>query len=661
MAQVTYGDFAIDMRQEDDYGIADVQALGAFLDSFEPTGEQELIHTNTMYRVKLWDAAGHTVIETWQGNFQSYYVSSMQMSANGMAMETVGDFYIDPYTLDMSGTLTGASLGYVAGNALIGSLSGVSLYFDSLYNDTYSGLTDASMFAGDDTISSGSGDDYLLGYAGNDSIQGGGGNDTLDGGAGNDTMAGGVGDDTYIVDSAGDVVTEYAGEGVDTVMANVSYHLGAHLEKLKLTGNAPAYGTGNDGNNVITGNAGNNTLDGAGGNDTLKGGKGDDTYIFDGVDTITELKGEGTDTVHSSVSYTLGANLENLILAGTASIKGTGNALGNWIVGNDATNLLDGRAGQDTLEGGRGNDTYIVDNVNDKVVESTGQGKDTVKASTDYLLAPNVEYLVLIGNTDLTGNGNELANEITGNGGANLLRGNAGKDALFGMAGADTLLGGNGSDTLNGGTGNDSMAGNSGNDLYVVDSVDDVVNETPSGGTDTVKAWVSYHLGTNVENLVLNGTATLDGTGNPLANRIVGNSAANVLAGNGGNDTLIGGGGMDTLIGGKGADSFVFDTAFTAGVDSVTDYQPGVDSLVLDDAVFAAIGPLGSITVDDGRFYAEAGATAGHDADDRVIYDTATGALYYDPDGSGAAASIQFAQMGLASHPALAATDIVVV
>src|SRR5207247_4422555 len=146
-------------------------------------------------------------------------------------------------------------------------------------------------------------------------------------------MIGGTGDDTYTVDSAGDVVTENASEGTDTVLSSIDYTLGANLENLTLTGTA-ANATGNSLANVITGNAHDNVLDGGAGADTMIGGTGDDTYFVDSAgDVVTELASEGTDTVVSSVDYTLGANLENLTLTGSA-LSGTGNAQDNVITGN---------------------------------------------------------------------------------------------------------------------------------------------------------------------------------------------------------------------------------------------------------------------------------------------------------------------------------------
>jgi Ca2+-binding RTX toxin-like protein len=209
----------------------------------------------------------------------------------------------------------------------------------------------------------------MTGNSVNNSLDGGTGNDTLNGGAGTDTLIGGTGNDIYIVDSTTDTITENANEGTDTIQSSVTYTiLAANVEKLTLTGTTAINGTGNAGNNVLTGNSGNNSLDGGTGNDTLNGGAGtdtligglgDDIYIVDSTtDTITENANEGTDTIQSSVTYTiLAANVENLTLTGTAEINGTGNAGNNVLTGNSGNNSLNGGDGNDILTGGVGKDT----------------------------------------------------------------------------------------------------------------------------------------------------------------------------------------------------------------------------------------------------------------------------------------------------------------
>jgi len=205
-------------------------------------------------------------------------------------------------------------------------------------------------------------DNVLAGLDGNDQLVGGAGNDTLDGGNGTDTMTGGLGDDTYIVLNTSDVVIENAGEGNDTIKTNkATYSLAAlpNVENLIYTGtgSTAAKLTGNAADNQITGGAGNDTIDGGAGADTMTGGKGADTYIVDNTgDKVIEATSAGVDTVKSSATFTLGANVEKLTLTGTAAIDGTGNSLANTITGNAGANNLYGLDGVDTLIGGAGDD-----------------------------------------------------------------------------------------------------------------------------------------------------------------------------------------------------------------------------------------------------------------------------------------------------------------
>ncbi len=454
----------------------------------------------------------------------------------------------------------------------------------------------------------------------------------LDGAGGVDAMLGGLGNDTYLVDNVGDTVTEEAGEGTDLVRASVSYTLSANVENLTLTGVGNVDGTGNDAANVLTGNAGNNVLDGLGGVDTMAGGLGDDIYVVDdSSDLVTEEEGEGTDLVRSSASYTLTANVENLMLTGSADIDGTGNDLANAMSGNDGANLLDGGAGADTMAGGLGNDTYIVDNAGDVVTEDASAGTDTVHSSISYALGLNVENLTLTGDA-IYGTGNDAANVITGNLQDNELDGGSGDDILDGGAGGDTLTGGIGNDTLDGGSGADLMIGGSGNDTYYVDDAGDIVSESGGPGIDTVFASVNYTLGSNVEHLTLTGEGNLNGTGNGLANTITGNA---------GNNQINGGLGNDTLTGGSGNDSFVFNTALNAAtnVDQITDFGVGNDVFNLAHSVFTQIS-AGALA--ESAFHVGASAT---DANQRIIYDQTSGHVMYDADGSGGGAAVQFASV----------------
>ncbi|MBI3524411.1 MAG: hypothetical protein HY066_07755, partial [Betaproteobacteria bacterium] len=427
------------------------------------------------------------------------------------------------------------------------------------------------------------------GNAADNRLIGNDGNNLMDGGSGADTMAGGVGNDTYLVNSADDVVIERLNEGTDSVQSSISYTLTDNVENLTLTGTA-LDGTGNALNNVITGNAGNNTLDGGAGADTLAGSMGDDSYLVDSTsDIVIEQANAGTDSVFATASFVLSDNLENLTLTGSADINGAGNALDNLITGNAGNNalsggagddVLDGGAGADTLAGGLGNDSYLVDNSADSVIEQAGAGTDGVFATASFTLSDNLENLTLTGVDNIDGTGNALDNRIVGNSGANVLDGGLGADVINGGAGNDTLIGGAGNDALDGGVGDDLMSGGTGNDGYFVDSAGDVTTEATDAGHDTVYASVTHTLAGAVEDLYLGGVNAINGTGNDLANLIVGNAAANVLSGLGGDDRLDGGGGYgnDTLIGGTGNDSYVVDSTADAVVENVNEGIDSVDS-----------------------------------------------------------------------------------
>jgi Ca2+-binding RTX toxin-like protein len=210
--------------------------------------------------------------------------------------------------------------------------------------------------------------------------------------------------------------------------------------------------------NVITGTSGNDKLNGLAGADNLIGGLGNDTYGVNNIgDVVTENTGAGTDTINSSITYTLTANVENLTLTGTAALNGTGNTLNNILTGNAAANTLNGLAGADKLIGGLGNDLYIIDNTGDVVTENASAGTDTVNSSITYVLTANVENLTLTGTAALNGTANTLNNTLTGNAAANTLNGGAGNDTILGLAGNDLLTGGNGTDKLTGGAGADTF------------------------------------------------------------------------------------------------------------------------------------------------------------------------------------------------------------
>ena len=266
-------------------------------------------------------------------------------------------------------------------------------------------------------------------------------------------------------------------------MFSVDLRLAANVENLVLQGSA-LQGFGNGLSNALVGNTGNNLLDGDAGADAMIGGAGNDTYFVDNAgDVVVENPDEGNDVVFSTAHLRLTANVETLVLQGTADLQGFGNSRANTLFGNSGNNLLDGGAGADVMLGGAGNDTYFVDNAGDVVIENAGEGNDAVFASTvNFGLSANVETLVLQGSADLQGFGNSSANSLFGNTGNNL---------------------------LDGGAGADSMVGGAGNDTYFVDDAGDSVIENVGEGNDAVFATVNYALTANVETLVLQGGADL--------------------------------------------------------------------------------------------------------------------------------------------------------
>jgi Ca2+-binding RTX toxin-like protein len=354
-------------------------------------------------------------------------------------------------------------------------------------------------------------------------------------------------------------------------------------------------------------------------------GTGDDNGIF-----MRHLAlGSGPSILDDTITGTTGDDVikgwgGNDILSGLAGndvlIGGSGD---DTLYGGDGRDSLVGGPGSDRLIGGsdvanellggNGDDLFIVTNPGDTIVEQAGEGTDTVEtALASYaLVEANVENLTGSSNAGQSLVGNGLDNVITG------------------------------------GTGNDEMQGGSGNDTYVVLNRGDTIVEQAGAGTDTIETTVNTYFMTaaNVENLTFTGTGDFYGSGN---------SGDNVITGGAGNDMLRGGLGNDTLTGGAGSDYYLFDTAPAAGnADTITGFDSDSDRILLDHTVFTALSPG---VLPAGAFVT---GTAAQDADDRIIYDSTTGNLYYDADGSGGGVAVQFAS--LSAHAALAASDFTVI
>ncbi len=432
-----------------------------------------------------------------------------------------------------------------------------------------------------------------------------------------------------------------------------------NADTLRGTGQADTlYGYG--GNDRLYGYGGNDVLDGGIGHDSMYGGWGDDTYYVDSwSDTVVEYSSAGgTDQVNSTIGYTLGDHLENLTLQNTA-YRGDGNSLNNTLYGNSSNNrlrgyggnddlrgrggndILDGGTGNDSMYGGWGDDTYYVDSWSDTVVEySSAGGTDQVNSKIGYTLGDHLENLTLEG-TAYRGFGNSLNNRIEGNhsdnrlrgyGGDDHLRGRGGNDNIRGDDGLDRVYGGNGADLLFGDNGNDSLYGQSGNDSVYGGVGHDYI----SGGDGNDQLFGD------------NGNDSLYGqSGN---DSLYGGVGHDYISGGDGNDQLDGWYGNDTLVGGNGADKFRFFSP-NNGADVIEDFR-------WNDEIYLSTEFGGGLTAGSLPSWRFTIGWRASDSGDRIIYRRGSGGLFFDPDGTGSAAQVQFAQLDSGLN--LTASDFVV-
>ena len=562
--------------------------------------------------------------------------------------------------------------------------------------------------------------DFIQGRGGNDSLNGGLGVDRMEGGDGSDTYFANVFNDV-VFEINPDLATGGT-DTVNFTGTSGTFILSANVERLFLGGSSAINGTGNDLANIITGNGAANILNGGidALSDTLTGGLGNDTYIINSaIDNIVELVGGGTaDRAKVSLSFALAAGdniefLETNNAALATLINLTGNEIAQTITGNAGANVLKGAGGKDVLDGllagldtadfsdktlavvatlngavavnvtvggviedslrnienltggtaldsltgdglanilnggadaqadnlrgGLGNDTYIINSATDNIIETVGQGTaDRAKASVSFVLgaADNIEFLETtnlfgVGLINLTGN--EIAQTITGNAAANTL--NGGIDAL-----TDTLIGG------------------LGNDTYVINSLNDNITELAGGGTaDRALLATSFALATgdNIEFMQTTNAAAA------VAINLIGNEIAQTIIGNAGFNVLLGMLGNDILTGGLGADHFLFNSTLNATTnrDVITDFNVAADTILLEDAIFIFIGTPGQALASNLFKNLTTGGPV--DFDDKILYDDTSGAMFYDIDGSGAAAAIQFAT--LTGSPTVDANDFFVI
>ena len=400
---------------------------------------------------------------------------------------------------------------------------------------------------------------------------------------------------------------------------------------------------GNGGNDTLTGGDGNDTLTGGDGNDSLNGGTGTDTADFSDRTTAVVLTLNGatnaTATIGGVAEDTI-INIEN-ITGGSAADTLTGDTLANFLIGNGGNDTLTGGDGNDTLRGGDGNDSLDGGNGTADYVEFSDKSVAVVLtlngANNATATIGGVAEDTIVNIENVTGG--LAADTLTGDSLANVLLGNSGNDTLAGGGGNDTLRGGSGNDSLDGGSGTADTADFSDKTTAVVLTLNGATNATATVGgvaEDTI---------VNIENI----------TGGSAADTLTGDGLANFLIGNGGNDTLSGLGGNDTLTGSDGTDTFLFSTAPNSSTnrDTITDFTSATDKLSFSRAVYSGFGTQTALT--SGQFASGANLTAATTTSQRFIYDTSSGILRFDSDGSGVTASIQVAV--LSSKPTIVFGD----
>ncbi|MDJ0648740.1 MAG: FG-GAP-like repeat-containing protein [Xenococcaceae cyanobacterium MO_188.B19] len=418
------------------------------------------------------------------------------------------------------------------------------------------------------------------------------GDDVVNALAGNDSVMGGEGAD-YIMGGAGsDTITGEAGN--DTVMG----------------------GTGNDmitdgeGDDLLNGDEGDDTIEGGAGNDTLEGGDGFD-YLIGGADNDTINAGEGNDLVEATEG-------DNIVNGGTGDDSLYGGTGADNISGEDDNDLIEGNEGADILSGGFGKDT-VSGGADDDQIEGN-QGSDMIEG----------------------GEGNDI---LSGGEGADTLMGGDNDDELSGDDAADLLIGGDGDDILMGGNGDDILDGGAGNDrILEVGDFDFTLNDDrlikQASGTEEAEQVDTLK---DIESAQLSGGGkanNIDASATTLNVTLEGSGGIDTLIGGAGDDELEGGVGADVLTGGEGADKFLY-TALNHRIDTITDFTPGEDSVVLSIAAFG--GELTEGTASEDQFFilGSGGKTEAH----RFLYNADNGKLFYDADGTGNSKQILIANL----------------
>ncbi|WP_210270767.1 M10 family metallopeptidase [Mycoplana rhizolycopersici] len=575
----------------------------------------DILALQTMYGADFNVNSGNTVY-TWNPSTGQAYINgglAISPGANRI-FSTIWDgngidtYNLSNYTTAMridlrpgeSSTFSAAQLAFLGGGPNNGFARGNVFNAFQFNGDSRSLIENANGGSNNDTMTGNAAENVLRGNAGNDSIDGGTGADTLYGDDGNDTLKGGAGNDTLHGGAGNDTLE--GGSGVDVVYGN----------------------DGNDRFSILVGWTG-------GTGEAFFGGAGSDTFdtstvVFAGFNAFINLtSGEFTYTPGNTGTIDL-SSVENAVSGDGDDIL-TGSGVGNRLsagagddelFGRAADDLLIGGLGADKLDGGTGSDTasylYAAAGVRANL---TNPGGNTGEAAGDTYTA--IENLT----------GSAFGDVLYGNSGKNRLSGSSGNDVLVGRAGADALVGGAGLDTA-------SYAG----------ATAGVIARLASPWTNTGDAKGDTY--SSIENLA----------GSSHADRLIGNSGNNVINGAAGNDLLAGNAGFDTLTGNTGRDSFLFNTAPSAAsnIDHITDFYVPSDTILLENAIFAALGGAGTLAASAFRSNSSGQAA---DASDRIIYEKDAGRLFYDSNGNAGGGRVQFAS--LASDLALTHLDFVIV
>jgi Ca2+-binding RTX toxin-like protein len=612
---------------------------------------------------------GNDILDGGSGNDTMSGQAGIDIFRGGAGVDTVDYSRESPFQLLVNLATNVASGGTGSGDTfhsienLIGSDDRIDRFIGTAAANHFWGQGGGDYFnggGGNDILDGGRDGDIIYGEAGNDTIIGGSGQDYLDGGSGIDTVVYAGSPSGVTIDLAHGTASGGDGDGPGTtvgrgttirhdILAGFENAVGSSFDD-HLIGNAQA--------NVLSGGAGDDTLTGGRGADRLNGGAGSDTADYADATSGVRLRLGGGSAGDTYIS------IENL----------AGSAFADRLTGNGAANVLTGQGGADRIDGGGGDDTLLGDFAYQGDAPprpGMGSGYATLGAdatnnsiatafdiSNNFSLTddPDIFDSTTILHTTVNATGNGLGGYYK----INLTAGTVITIDIDHIADPDVhdsfvrLLDSNGNVV----TENDDGGGDPGSTNGRDSSTILVVQETGtyyilegswtpdapgSGWTEAVPAGSTYELNVSVEF--------------PPPPAQPGVAGADTLLGGGGSDLLDGGLAADMLTGGAGQDSFRFSTALGAGnIDRITDFNVANDSILLDNLIFTEVGGDGALAL--GAFFRSAAGVA-QDASDRIIYDTDSGGLSYDADGTGTVAAIQFARLG--TNLNLSAADFVVI